>query len=894
MGYSVFFTLSLFKDAVMALKNKNTLNLLIIIVTLLVSFPAYYTYHSYRNYVTAKTHTKISSFVYELESTLNKIALERIDTAKYLAIKEKSSLAKVIERRLVVDRALMELEDFIRQNSQYRIFIRQINEVKYTLKELRKEVDNVSEAYRDIFAVYHSKVFGPFLEMLKEITTVKKLKMIDSDLAMYIKYTILKENSVLENSGIHFILYGSRIMSEEDRAFWTELIRKDTLPKLDILTDKDLAAKISALFSEEKFNTSMTFERDMILQEAWKGKYSVSIEGWVNNVDTKMDYFNVVQILLREDIQKIEQKHLAQSKWPLIVASIVLLLLLVVLFWLSKVYTNKQKYQSISEETLKDIALVFNENQQKEIRRLIKNGKVDHIYKFLIQAIKDANQTKDLFLASMSHEIRTPLNGILGFTQLLKESDEKEEQREFISVIEKSSANLLTIVNDILDLSKIKAQKIELENIEFDPIDSFESAIEAYAAKAAAENIDFNVFLDPSLPTLLVGDPTKISQIIVNLVSNAIKFTSQNGEVNVKIEKLSESIEDVQIKFSVTDTGIGITDEQKKNIFDAFTQADVSTSRKYGGTGLGLSISGKFVDLMGGKLSIRSVKNEWSTFYFTLQMKKAKSATKRKVDDMRAYTIGILNPHIDEKYFINKNLEAYITYTGAKIQRYTDESILALKGSSHLPDILFIDHKFRYRRSELEQFLDFDTKIVLLSTGDQKRNLKRYKSSIDKILYKPVNFTKTLKMLSDKEERVESKKKITFENVHLLVVDDNLINQKLIKSVLERLGIEVSMANNGLEALEKRMANTYDMIFMDVEMPVMGGMEATGKILSYERKNTQKHIPIVALTANALSGDREKYIGVGMDDYLSKPIDLNALTNLLKDHFNARIVEDME
>jgi len=878
----------------MALKNKNTLNILTLIVMTLVGVSAYYTYLSYQRFSTVQTDTKVSSFMYEVESTLSKIGLERVDTAKYLATKEKSALEKVIERRKSVDAALLELETFVTQNSRYTMFTTQINEVKTTLKALRNEVDNVNETYRNILVVYHDKVFGPFLEMLKEITTVEKSKIIYSDLAIYMKYTILKENSVLENSGIHFILYGSKIMSEEDKVLWTELVRKDTLPKLDLLSDKELATKISELLSEEQFNKTITFERDIILQEAWKGNYSVSIEGWVNNIDTKMDYFNVVQSLLREDIQKIEQKYLAESKWPLMVAAIVMLLLLLVLFWLSKVYTKRQKYQTISEDTLKDIALVFNENQQKEIRRLIKNGKVDHIYKFLIQAIKDANQTKDLFLASMSHEIRTPLNGILGFTQLLKESDEKEEQREFISVIEKSSANLLTIVNDILDLSKIKAQKIELENIAFDPIDTFEAAVEAYAAKAAEENIDFNVFLDPYLPTQLIGDPTKISQIIVNLVSNAIKFTSKNGEVNVKIEKLSETTEGVKIKFSVTDTGIGITDEQKKTIFDAFTQADVSTSRQYGGTGLGLSISGKFVDLMGGKLSIRSVKNEWSTFYFTLQMQKPKSATKRKVDDKSAYTIGILNPHIDGEYFINKDLEAYITYTGAKIIRYTDESLLALKGSSRLPDILFIDHKFRYRRSEIEQFLDFGTKIVLLTTGDQKRNLKRYRSNIDKILYKPVNFTKTLKMLSDKEEQLERKKKITFNNVHVLVAEDNLINQKLIKSVLERLGIEVSIANNGLEALEKRMENEYDIIFMDVEMPVMGGMEATGKILSYERKNTQKHIPIVALTANALSGDREKYIGVGMDEYLSKPIDLKALTDLLEDHFEERIVEDLE
>jgi len=854
----------------------------------------YYTYDSYQKYATVKEHTKISSFVSEIESTLDKVAFERVDTAKYLATKEVSSLEKIIQRRNAVDRSLAALNTFIIQNSQYMAFNTQVDDVRDALREVRKEVDEVNESFNNIFLdAYHTKVFGPFLEILREITSVEKSKVIHSDLVMYGYYTILKENSVLENTGIHFVLYGSKIMGEKERVLWAQLVEKDTLPNLDMLLNQELSAKITELLSQEQFMKTITLERDMILHEARKGNYSVSIEGWVNKIDTKMDYFKVVQTLLREDIQKTEQEQLAQAKWPLMIATVIMLILLLILFGLVKLYYKKQQDRSISSETLKDIAVVFNENQQQEIRRLINNGKEDHIYKFLIQAIKDANQTKDLFLASMSHEIRTPLNGILGFTQLLKESDTKEEREEYIAVIEKSSANLLTIVNDILDLSKIKAQKIELENIEFDPIDSFETAVESYAAKASEENIDFNIFLDPHLPTLLIGDPTKISQIIVNLVSNAIKFTSRNGEVNVKIEQLSESTEGVKIKFSVSDTGIGITEEQKKNIFDAFTQADVSTSRKYGGTGLGLSISGKFVELMGGKLKIRSVKHEGSTFYFTLQMQKAQNAKKREVEDMSAYTVGVLSPHIDEEYFINRDLEAYINYTGAKIQHYTDESLLALKGTSHLPDILFIDHKFRYRGTEIEKFLDFDTKVVILSTGDQKRNLKRFKSRIDKILYKPINFTKTLKMLSDKEEVAESKKKITFENVHVLVAEDNVINQKLILNVLNRLGIEVSMANNGLEALEKRMENEYDMIFMDVEMPVMGGMEATGKILGYERKNAKKHIPIVALTANAVSGDREKYIGSGMDAYLSKPIELAALNDLLIDHFEERLIEDL-
>ncbi len=871
------------------------LSLLLILVMGILGTISYYTYLSYQKYITVQNSTKVPLFVEHIESVLEKIINERMQSATYLVTHKKDDFSKLKESRNSTDHDLLKLGTFIKQHNQFTLYSKLIQHTTEALELVRRNVDDLHDNYRDIFLhAYHDKVFSPLLEIQQKISAAEKSEMKKSYLMMYQKYTALKENTVQENILISSILLGSRKMNYEERELWDQLIRKDNLPQFYTVADSTIALKLSQLLSVEAFKSIMGEERDMILYEARSGKYSVSLIGWLNQIDMKMNYFNEVQSLLRTQIQKIDKETIAQHRKILALYGVATLILLFGLLKLFSLYNKIQNDTHISQETLRDIQLVLNENQQSELQRLIRNGKVDHIYRFLLKTIKDGNQTKDLFLASMSHEIRTPLNGILGFTQLLKETDEPEERAEFIAVIEKSSENLLTIVNDILDLSKIKAQKIELEAIEFDPVDSFESAVESYAAKAAEENIDFNIFLDPTLPTLLIGDPTKISQVIVNLVSNAIKFTSKNGEVSVSIKKLLENDDKVNIHFEVSDTGIGLTQEQQGKIFEAFSQADVSTSRKYGGTGLGLSISGRFIDQMGGKLSIKSIKDEGSTFYFNLALKKPKTATKRKVSDMSSYSVGILNSHIDTEYYINNNLETYIAYTGAKIKRYTDESLLALKGTSQLPDILFIDHKFRNRDDELKPFLDLDTKIVVMSTGDQKRNLKRYKSHIDRILYKPVNFTKTLRMLNDKEDISETKKNITFENIHVLVAEDNLINQKLILNVLNRLGIEVSIANNGKEALEHRMRNEYDMIFMDIEMPVMGGMEATGQIISYERKNHKTHIPIVALTANALSGDREKYMGAGMDSYLSKPIDLEALNHLFQTYFDDRIIREAE
>lgn len=873
------------------LKNKLILSLLIIVTIGVLGVSSYSTYLSYQKYATAKDSEKVSLFVEHTASLLDSIMNESMLSATYLATHKKEDVRELKEARTNTDDDLMTLDTFIKQDTQFTIYNKSIQQATEALELVRRKINNKHDDYKEIFfQTYHAKVVNPLLGILENIATSETSEVKKSYIMMYQKYSLLKENTVQENILISPILLDSRRISYEESEIWHQLIRNDTLPQFYTLADSAVALKLSELLSVEKFNAIMSETRDMVSSEAGTGRYSVSHLGWLNQIEAKIRYFNEVQSLLLTQLQTIDQEAIVKRTeilaWYGGATLIVLLVLLKLFSLVSKIEGDTQ----ISEETLRDIKLVLNENQQNELHRLIRNGKVDYIYRFLLKTIKDGNQTKDLFLANMSHEIRTPLNGILGFTQLLKETDVSEEQAEFIAVIEKSSENLLTIVNDILDLSKIKAQKIELEAIEFDPVDTFESAVESYAAKAAENHIDFNVFLDPTLPTLLIGDPTKISQVIVNLVSNAIKFTSANGEVSVSIRKLFEDKDKVNVTFEVSDTGIGLTKEQQGKIFDAFSQADVSTSRQYGGTGLGLSISGKFIEHMGGKLSIRSVKDEGSTFYFTLTLNKPKTATQRKVNDMRSYTVGILSSHIDAEYYINENLETYITYTGAKIKRYTDESLLALKGTSQLPDILFIDHKFRQRNDELKPFLDFDTKIVVMSTGDQKRNLKRYASQIDKILYKPVNFTKTLRMMSEKEDVSEKKQNLAFKNVHILVAEDNKINQKLILNVLSRLGIEVTIANNGKEALDLRMKREYDMIFMDIEMPLMGGMEATGQIINYERKNQKSHIPIVALTANALSGDREKYISAGMDGYLSKPIDLQALNQLFETYFEDRIV----
>ncbi len=885
------------------INNKNIFILLIVAVMAILGAFSYYAYMSYMKYDSTQKSTKSTYFVKNMDSFLDKIAKERLDSAIYMGTEGKTGFDKVKESRGVVDSAIAELSTFINKNQEFATYEKRVQAAAKNLKHARTKVDTLSSDHKNIFfEIYHDEIFESLVGAMRIVAANDSSTEMKGYLSTYTKFTVLKENSELENTGIFFVLSGSKKMSDEDLMLWDSLLINNTLPAFHTLENKAIVSKLNALLTAEQFSKIGSSERVMILYGADKGEYPISTDEWFTQVEKKMKYIASAQNILSSALQKRTADNVSQSKEVMTQYAMGALFTLLLLFVLLIIYYNINKDKQLFADTLKDIETVLNAEQQKELKALIDNREINHIYKFLTATIREANEAKDLFLANMSHEIRTPLNGIVGFTQLLKSTEVTAEQEEFIAIIENSSDNLLTIVNDILDLSKIKADKIELENIPFDPIENFESAIESYGARAAEKDIELGLYIEPDLPPTLMGDPTKISQILVNLISNAIKFTAIEGNIDVSIEKLAETNEDVMLKFAVKDNGIGITEEQIDKIFDAFSQADVSTSRKFGGTGLGLAISGKLVTFMGGKLEIESEVGQGSTFFFTLNLNKAEQNLLREKPDMSGVYVGYMVPDKSIERAMDENLKAYVEYMGAEFTVYDEKELLSMDASS-LPDILFINHRYCKREGELEQYLNLDTKVVVATTGDSKGELEDIEDQIDRVFYKPINFSKTLKSLAIVNED-STKNKVTqdkqprgnkkFANIHALVAEDNTINQKLIKNVLEGLGFDVTLANNGEEAFELRRANEYDIIFMDIQMPVMDGIEATGKILDFEEKNRKHHIPIIATTANALEGDREKYINVGMDNYLSKPIELDQLNLLMQEYFSYKIVEDKE
>jgi len=591
----------------------------------------------------------------------------------------------------------------------------------------------------------------------------------------------------------------------------------------------------------------------------------------------------------------------------MITAIIVLVLSFFLLYRRKHIFKYIQLENQNLKRLLEDIEKYPNADKIVLFKDTLKNKNAAEIYGLMSEIIAElqenqkladeANKTKSLFLANMSHEIRTPLNGIIGFSKFLNSTELNEEQHDFVDIIRKSSEDLLSIVNDILDISKIENGNLELEEVFFNPMEEFENVIESYAANASKKDIDFSLWIDPSLSSkLLRSDPGKIKQVLINLISNAVKFTNKKGTIDVVIEHKSTNDEALDIKFIVKDNGIGISKEQEEKVFEAFTQADSTTSRKYGGTGLGLTISAGLVNSLGGALKVESVVGEGSSFYFTLTlpMKKIARSSTVKAMKMAIYAPSDVRSKDSDHY-----LEEYLlSFKHLTIMRFN-----SMKECMNAPlssfDALYV-HYDTINREELEKIVAHHAShanIVLVTKLNKRHLVQEISAEFTQVLYEPITFSKVEKSFNYLVEHKENKKsqnlvkkrnlKTMFSNIHALIVEDNPINQKMIQHTLKNIGITTECADNGQIGLDMYMLEPkkYDIIFMDIQMPIMNGVEATKAILHYEERKKLVHTPIIAVTANALKGDREHFMAEGMDEYVSKPINLERFIDVLRIFF---------
>lgn len=875
-------------------------------ILLLLALAGFYVYTSFQEYQTAGTlQSKLSENKY-LNDLFTNLSRERGMTVMYMGNHSDATKKSLIAQREIVDQKLSQLSAKLSTADAAKL-----SGASKQIDEIRVSVDSGQADFDSVYTEIYGKLLKEILDMLGSITRVSEDKSLSASASAYYNLLQAQYYTASERDFISYVLARSTPLETEELNSWLGLIGRADAINYDTALNPELKTELDGLFKNEdnlELFEDITSERAEIIQAINDGLYSTQSGVWFAMLSEKINLLSEAENVLIEAMDGRAAVVRTQAL-QILSAALVILGIAIVLSVLGYLLSNDIARNIKNLESVLKRAAEGAETEQGNINLDTAEGTAQAyalLESIIDQTKKDkefaqeASEAKSMFLANMSHEIRTPLNGIVGFTELLKDTDLQDEQREFIDIIEKSSENLLEIINNILDLSKIESNKLEIEEIAFNPLEEFESAVEVYAVRASEKHIDLGCFIDPSLERPLKGDPTKIKEVVINLLSNAVKFTNSGGAINVNIRReASDTPNRARVRFEVKDSGIGVTAEQKARIFEAFGQADTSITRKYGGTGLGLTISSRFIELMGGTLDLESEPGKGTTFFFTLELEEIETlneSLKGSFSNINALVMFDENRQKSQTEY----LQEYLNFYGVKHTEFKDlRELQSLEGKTSF-DLLFGD--FDYCDEDvLKKLAASPEATVLITKSYYMKKIESLELDLFKVLYEPLNGTKLLSVLEsfDVEEFMAKKqqkkrKKVSADtkfDADVLVAEDNVINQKLIRRTLEELGLHVTIANNGLEAFEKRKNGEFDLIFMDIQMPVLDGMEATMEILDFEEDEHQPHVPIIALTANALKGDRERFLEVGMDEYTTKPLVRNEILNLLSQFIGHKIVD---
>jgi len=858
----------------------------ITMVLILSSYIIFTEYMKFQNLTVAKHSVKKIDTLKNLLQDLSKEREVAIQAVLSNSNELDQKLANLIKK---TNSSVNEVVKLYNQNKDDKLLYKIIKDIKKVVN-IRYEIKKKDTTYDKLYTAY---------DMLNS-DIVKKINSINN---FYTKKTNLSSNSYKTTISLYKSVSDERdfiakIFTEDadiDNIYMVKVLKNSNIYQSFLQLDGSIKNILSNYLSQSDFldilKKTVDIKKD-ILQRGYTQKYD--LKTWYELEDKKLGYLAKANDILSKELKKEIKLEGEITLAKIFVASLFILLALYMLyryFKLRKFFFDHTNLKLLLEKSVnlkmvdEKIDLDTTEGIEKAYKLI--DTSLDKI-EIERQKAQNENASKTIFLANMSHEIRTPINGIVGFTDLLKKSNLNKEQREYIDIISKSTDNLLEIINNILDLSKIESKKIEIDTITFSPIEEFENAVELFTAKASKKDINLSLFLDPTFEHYLLGDPLKVKEVLLNLISNSIKFTPSGGEVSVVIKKLKEDAPEFEkIYFEVSDNGIGMTKEELSEVFDAFTQADSTITRKYGGTGLGLTISSNYVSLLGGELEVYSKKDQGTTFYFTLEFKKSQPLKVAKYKHSFKHISPLIINDQKESDLTNF-LKDYLSFFTSKATLVDVDNIKQNIAEFDRSNLIVITKRI-YNEYDFSYLDKTNKKLLIIEPTKEYLNKSNYKPNIYRLI-EPIGFFKTVEVLSEIFPNqntsllsyLDKDEKRSKEKYKILIAEDNTINLKLMEEMFSQYdNVTVVTAQNGEEAVDKFINDKFDIILMDIAMPVLDGMSATKKIIEYEEINSLTHTPIIALTANALKGDKEKFLSAGMDEYLTKPIKEELLLDML-------------
>ncbi|ALV65269.1 ATP-binding protein [Campylobacter fetus] len=863
----------------------STINILRLISTvpLLIIFllSSFYLYNSYRTYLNLKQ----LNYEFNISQTLTKLSKElnqeKSMSVLYMATGGIFDSEDIKQQRKNSDEIIKQtLEIYENTKSDKNIDI--IKNRLLDINRIRGKIDSLSISFDEVFFEYFeiiNKAIEKELMMLKEHTLSPNLT------TFLTSFTLAYANSNLISTQRDFvsqILIQNRDFKSNEVRLWLSLIRGDKF-HYQYIPESQAKSIIDNIFNSVEYTnliSKLESYSTQIIKDS-SNKPEANFSSYFDTISDELAISYKIQDILKNqiDYEIIEFKSSFLNHVIIGVFIWIVNIILFIIGCLTK--TNIKKNISELKNILKQIAdLTDNKNID-----LSTNSGISRAYDMITKALElittqkqaaiDANRSKSTFLANISHEIRTPLNGIIGFTDLLKNSNLKKQEKELVSVIEQSSENLLRIINNILDISKIESHKVELDNDIFSPIKEFSSAVELYSQKAYEKDIEFICYIDPSLNKHLEGDCLKVKQVLINLISNAVKFTPQNGQIIVDITKLDEDDDGkTTIKFSIKDDGIGIHQDMLEKIFDSFTQANKDITKIYGGTGLGLSISNEYIKMMGSTIKVQSELGKGSEFSFVIKFNNADSKDQNYFMDFEGKTVTIFTTRSDslydeylEKYFDFLGIETDIVYDSNELLKLNKKDIVVAKFKNCL-------------RIKTDAFV-----LVLANTKEIQTSLIEDKNI--SFINEPLSITKLKKALENVDYQKRQKSNDAYSNkysISVLLATNNENKTKDIENILNELCERVEVINDAKSVIEHTQITHYSIIFLDMVLDEMNAVLCAKNMIQHEKQNNLPHTAIIGIV-NTISNLNQINIEKNyLDDYIQKHTSKNEILRILN-HF---------